>query len=265
MARRLLRSWIAVALILAANLFASEQHGQVTFGGLPVPGATVTATQGARKFTAVTGANGDYSFSDLADGPWKIQVEMLGFAPLQGEITVAPGAKPATWELKMLPSDQIHAEAQPLAPRPNAPPPSVEAKKAPETVKEAQPANDELAQRAADGLLINGSQNNGASSPFALFPAFGNNRIGSRSIYNGGLGIFDDNAVWDARPFSLTGQNTPKPAYNHFTASAFFGGPLRIPTPVAQWSQLLRQLSVDPEPHGYDWFRAHADDGPTRR
>ncbi len=230
MARRLLRSWIAVALMLAANLFASEQHGQVTFGGLPVPGATVTATQGAREFTAVTGANGDYSFPDLAEGPWKIQVEMLGFAPLQSEITVAPGAKPATWELKMLPLDQIHAEAQPLAPRPTAvPPPSAEAKKGPETVKEAQPANDELAQRAADGLLINGSQNNGGSSPFALFPAFGNNRFGSRSIYNGGLGIFDDNAIWDARPFSLTGQNTPKPAHNHFTASAFFGGPLRIP------------------------------------
>ncbi|HTR35298.1 MAG TPA: carboxypeptidase regulatory-like domain-containing protein [Bryobacteraceae bacterium] len=229
MIRRYLRSWIAIALILAANLSASEQHGQVTFGGLPVPGATVTATQTARKFTAVTDANGDYSFPNLADGTCQIEVEMLGFARLQGDITVAPGAKPASWELKMLPLDQIHAEAQPLAPRPTAAPPPTEAKKGAEAPKEAPPANDELAQRAADGLLINGSQNNGASSPFALFPAFGNHRFGSRSIYNGGLGIFDDNAIWDARPFSLTGQNTPKPAYNHFTASAFFGGPLRIP------------------------------------
>ena len=86
-----------------------------------------------------------------------------------------------------------------------------------------------MAQRAADGLLINGSQNNGASSPFALFPAFGNNRNGGRSLYNGGLGIFVDNSIWDARQFSLTGQNTAKPGYNHFTASAYFGGPLRIP------------------------------------
>ena len=28
---------------------ASEYHGQVTFGGLPVPGATITATQGDQK------------------------------------------------------------------------------------------------------------------------------------------------------------------------------------------------------------------------
>ncbi len=73
-----------------------------------------------------------------------------------------------------------------------------------------------MAQRAADGLLINGSQNNGASSPFALFPAFGNNRNGSRSLYNAGLGLFVDNSIWDARQFSITGQNTPKPGYNLF-------------------------------------------------
>ena len=230
MTGRLPGAWIIAGLILTGSLFASEQRGQVTFGGLPVPGATVTATLGAKKFTAVTDANGGYLFPDLADGNWSFQVDMQGFAPLKAEITVAPGAKAATWELKMLPLDQIHAEAQPLAARPaEAPEPAAEAKKGAETVKEAQPANDAMAQRAADGLLINGSQNNSASSPFALFPAFGNNRFGSRSVYNGGLGIFDDNAIWDARPFSLTGQNTPRPAYNHFTASAFFGGPLRIP------------------------------------
>jgi trimeric autotransporter adhesin len=232
MIRHCLRSLVAV-LMIAVSLVASEQHGVVTFGGLPVPGATVTATQGDKKITAVTDPNGAYSFPDLADGIWAIQVEMLGFSTAKGEITAGPAGQPSTWELKMLPLDQIHAEAQLVAapPKPVVPAAPVESKK-PEpqaAVSETEPARDELAQRSADGLLINGSQNNGASSPFALFPAFGNNRNGGRSLYNGGLGVFIDNSIWDARQFSITGQDTPKPAYNHFNSTAYFGGPLRIP------------------------------------
>jgi hypothetical protein len=235
MTRRLLRSLVAVGLVVF-NLFASEQHGLVTFGGLPVPGATVTATQGDKKITALTDQQGAYSFPDLADGVWTIQVDMLGFSTLKNDITVGKETQPATWDLKMLPLDQIHAVAQSAAPPPSPPQPaatsSAEAPKPapkPAASETEPPARDEMAQRAEDGLLINGSVNNGASSPFALFPAFGNNRNGSRSLYNGGLGIFVDNSVWDARQFSLTGQDTYKYPYNHFTGTAYFGGPLRIP------------------------------------
>jgi trimeric autotransporter adhesin len=233
--RRFLRSLVAVGLVVA-NLLASEQHGDVTFGGLPVPGATVTATQGEKKSIAVTDPQGAYSFPDLADGLWTIQVEMLGFSTLKNDVTVGKETQPSTWELKMLSLDQIHAEAQLAAPPPKPiAPPATSVPGEPQkpeskpAVSETEPARDELAQRAADGLLINGSVNNGASSPFALFPAFGNNRNGSRSLYNGGLGLFEDTSAWDARQFSLTGQNTPKPGYNHFTGTAYFGGPLKIP------------------------------------
>jgi trimeric autotransporter adhesin len=254
MIRRCLRSLVAV-LMIAVTLAASEQRGVVTFGGLPVPGATVTATQGDKKITAVTDPDGAYSFPDLADGIWSIQVEMLGFSTAKGEITAGPAGQPSTWELKMLPLAQIHAEAQLAAPKkpvaPAAPAPAEAKKPEPQAaVSETEPARDELAQRSADGLLINGSQNNGASSPFALFPAFGNNRNGGRSLYNGGLGVFIDNSIWDARQFSITGQNTPKPAYNHFNSSAYFGGPLRIP-------HLLRN-----GPNffvGYQWMRNRND------
>src|SRR3984957_19801602 len=212
--------------LMAANLAAAEQHGQVTFGGLPVPGAIVTATQSDKKITAVTDSDGAYSFPNLADGVWTIQVEMLGFSTLKGEIAIGGETQPTAWELKMLPLDQIRAEAQLAAPpKPVvAPAPSAPAvTKRPEaTASEAEPARDELAQRAADGLLINGSVNNGASSPFALFPAFGNNRNGGRSLYNGGLGVFVNNSIWDARQFSLTGQDTAKPGYNFFTGTAYF-------------------------------------------
>jgi hypothetical protein len=88
---------------------------------------------------------------------------------------------------------------------------------------------DELVQRAADGLLVSGSVNNSATSPFAKLPAFGNTRKGPGSLYNGSLGLILDNSSLDARPFSFTGQNTAKPAYNHVTGVASFGGPLRIP------------------------------------
>ena len=82
---------------------------------------------------------------------------------------------------------------------------------------------------AADGLLINGSVNNGAASPFAQARAFGNNRPGGRGLYNGGFGLLTSNSAWDARPSSFTAQPAPKPDYNdvHFVAN--FGGPIRIP------------------------------------
>ena len=85
-------------------------------------------------------------------------------------------------------------------------------------------------QRAADGLLINGSVNNGASSPFAQLQAFGNNRRGVRSLYNGSVGFNNLNlSALDARNYSLTGQNTIKPSVTQIQGLAAFGGPLKIP------------------------------------
>lgn len=78
--------------LLLIPLEAAEHHGVVRFGGFPVPGATVTATQSGKRFTAVTSQQGFYSFADLPDGRWSIQVEMLCFAPLKRDVAVAPGA-----------------------------------------------------------------------------------------------------------------------------------------------------------------------------
>jgi trimeric autotransporter adhesin len=89
--------------------------------------------------------------------------------------------------------------------------------------------DQDLNQRAADGLLINGSVMNGASSPFAQAFAFGNRRNGAGGLCTGGIGLILDNSALDARPFSLSGQNTPKPTYNRITGVATLGGPLRIP------------------------------------
>jgi hypothetical protein len=263
---------IIAALALGAAVFpllGSEHHGTVQFGGLPLPGAAVTAKQGDKTLTAITDLDGRYMFADLPDGIWMIQVEMPLFAQMQQEVTVATGGAATSWDMKLLPADQIAALVTPAPARLQvAQTPALTATAAPATPprngKAAPPApantstafqrtdlnaapsnnNDTpppaansaapqeasaASQRAADGLLINGSVNNGASSPFAQLQAFGNNRRGTRSLYNGNLGITLDNSTLDARSFSLTGQDTLKPGYNHFQGLASFGGPLKLP------------------------------------
>ena len=258
-------AWLAIAGLLAA-----EYHGSVKFGGLPVPGAMVTATQGEKRVVAISNDAGAYSFADLADGVWKMKVEMLCFEPIEQEVTVGTGAAGSDWELKLLSLEAIQAVAPPPLPKSApatattmaiaAPPPEKptiqtaapagkgkKGKAAPPSPAGAQsgfqradlnasadagklasetPADS---SQAADGFLVNGSVNNGAASPFAQSAAFGNNRRGARSLYNEAIGFTMDNSALDARSFSLTGQDTPKPAYNHLKAVASFGGPLRIP------------------------------------
>jgi hypothetical protein len=244
--------WAAV--LLAVPTLAAEHRGRVNFGGLPVPGATVTASRGEQRFSTVTGLQGLYTFPELAGGPWTIQIEMQCFATIRQDVTVTAGAAASEWDLKLLPLDQIKSSAAVIEPEPTpATPQSRNTKpgKAP-----PQPANtpagfqraglnassdstaandaavsasDDLRQRAEDGFLVNGTTNNSASSPFALDAAFGNNRKGRGSMYNGNLGIIADNSALDARAFSITGQDTPKPAYDRLIGVASFGGPVRIP------------------------------------
>lgn len=213
--------WLAAGLY-ASTLTAAEYDGEITFNGLPVPGATVTATRDDQKVTTTTDPQGLYSFPDLKDGTWSIEVEMLGFALLKQDVVVGPNTLAATWALKLLPLDQIKAQ---VATPPVIPLPETQEKK----THEPESSPEDLNQRAADGFLINGSVNNGAASPFSLAPAFGNSRNGGKGLYNGGIGFTFDNSALDARPFSLTGQDTPKLAYNRMTGLLALGGPLRIP------------------------------------
>ena len=106
-----------IVLILAmgsrAGLAASEHYGQVTFGGLPVPGATVTGSQGDKQVVTITDQQGVYKLADLADGVWTIRVDMLGFLAASQDVTVAAGSQPSIWELKLMPFDEIARLAPP--------------------------------------------------------------------------------------------------------------------------------------------------------
>ena len=125
--RSVLGCLLILALVLpdASVLAATERHGQVTFGGLPVPGATVTAAMGDKSFTAITDPQGAYSFADLDDGVWMFKVEMRGFATQTEEITLAADTPPPMWELKLLPLAEITRgitiTTQPAASTPTAP------------------------------------------------------------------------------------------------------------------------------------------------
>lgn len=239
----------AVSCMCVATLAAaSEYHGQVTFGGLPVPGVTIAATQGAKKFATVSDQGGVYSFADLPDGNWKIQVEMQCFSSMQAEVTISPNTPPGSFELSLLPVDQLLAQTK----LKQAPPvttselaaPSVPAK--PQTsaqgATEIPKTPDEQSQQANDGFLVNGSVNNAATSQYSLDRAFGNRRPNSKSLYNGGLMVVYGNSALNARTYSLSGLESPKPFYNLITGAVTVGGPMKIP-------HLL--------PHGPTFFAAY--------
>lgn len=238
-------------------LLLSVQHGIVMFDGVPVPGAVVTATQENRQFVSITDAHGTYSFAEIREGQFSIQVEVPGFFPIKKDIQ-EPFAE---FNLRMLPLEQMNAQAvlSPLSGASLLPkrellqsgmasnqvsseipsqrteinvvvPNTAEAAK--DVAAQLNASNnsnlEDLNERAAEGFLINGSVNNAAASPFAQSARIGNAFRG-KPLYTGNSGVTIDSSRLNARSYSLTGQATPEPSYNRLTASFNFGGPLWIP------------------------------------
>src|ERR1035437_7351846 len=94
---------LMAACVAVSGLMAAEHHGVVKSGGLPIPGVTITATQADKKTVTTTDDQGAYSFPELADGTWTIEVEMMGFARIARDVGIASDAPPADWDLKLLP------------------------------------------------------------------------------------------------------------------------------------------------------------------
>ncbi|MGH9449188.1 MAG: carboxypeptidase regulatory-like domain-containing protein, partial [Terriglobia bacterium] len=264
---------VIVCLEAAGVAAASQHHGQVTFNGYPVPGATVTAIQGSKMFTTTTGQQGLYSLPNLTDGIWTIEVEMTGFSTMRREVVIAPDAPQGKWELKLLPLVEMQAEIRHPTSGVRSPGPEKNRKPAksaglryPEneiprsakkrlagatpTTTEAGTSESGLNELATPGFLLNGSVNNGAASPFAQMPAFGNHRNGANGLYRFGIGAILDNSALDAAPYSLSGQRTPKSVYNRITGIATFGGPLKIPHLLQNGPTVFV---------GYEWTRNLTD------
>jgi hypothetical protein len=250
-------AWLAVAVLLASSgatpVAASEHVGQVTFNGLPVPGTTVTASQGERRIATTTDQQGIYRFADLSDGSWSISVQMLGFAPVTRDVAVGAESTPAIWELMLLSFEEIartiptrsqSAETGTVEARSSSVAAASSAQRnnpgsfqraevnattpraAARTVPDEAPADS---GNASDGFLINGSVNNGAASPFAQPAAFGNNRRRAGALYNGSFGVLAGNSAWDARPYSFADRPSPPQDYSDVHVLGLFQGPLKIP------------------------------------
>jgi hypothetical protein len=226
---------LAASLLLAASsAMAAEYHGLVSDGGFPVPGATVTVTQGGKKFVTVTDLQGFYSFPALVDGSSTVVVEMTGYSPIKQDVVIGPDAATGKWELRLMSLDAIRSALKPVQsaditmaqarsePKKTSDTPKPQAGQAPPVVPE------ETAQRAADGLLVNGSVNNAATSQFTLAQRFGNTASG-KSLYNFMANVRVNNSALDARSYSLAGVNTSKPETSQITGGFALQGPLKIP------------------------------------
>jgi len=240
---------------------ASQYRGQVTSGAMMVPGATVTATQGEKRLTAITDLHGLYSFAELSDGIWTIEVRIPGFSTQAQTVSIAPNMPSAKWELKLLSLDAIRRTLLTVEQKQqnnttvteaaaSAPPVAIAAKPAKSREKNSavasgaeqpeSPADQDLS--ASDGFLVNGTVNNAASTPFTVRQAIGNTRVG-KGLYGGTLGMILGNSALDARSYSLTGLDTPKAGYDQMTLQSSVHGPLRIPT--LRWYGPYAYLSYD--------------------
>jgi hypothetical protein len=211
-------------------LAASDYFGQVTFNGLPVPGATVTATQAdpstslgaSNRRATTTNADGIYHLAELAEGLWTLTIELFGFATTTREIAIPTKEDPPPDALSVRSFDELTRALPPAR-----------------TFETVDPLDDEpldqavltgpVGMAAADGLLINGSLNNGASTPFALPRGIGNNRPRPPGIYSYAAGFQMGTSAWDARPFSLIGSQSARPSYADTQTLGTLQGPIRLP------------------------------------
>ena len=217
-------AWLLVFLLAfgqPAALAASDYFGQVTFNGVPVPGVSVTATQGDKKAAATTSQDGIFQLADLADGLWTLTIEMFGFATITREISVPAPTEPPPDALAVRSYDELTRDLPPAR--------LFEDEAADEEPVDLTVLIGSAGMGAADGLLINGSLNNGASTPFALPRGIGNNRPRPPGVYSYAAGLQMGSSAWDSRPYSLIGSQRPLPSYADTQANGTFQGPIRLP------------------------------------
>ena len=102
---------ILLSFVVARALMAAEYHGIVKSAGLPIPGASVTATQGEKRLATTTDEQGAYSFPNLEDGAWTITVEMLGFAKISRQVSIPAAPSTSDWNLAMAPLEAPNRQA----------------------------------------------------------------------------------------------------------------------------------------------------------
>ncbi len=230
---------LLVRLLTLHLLAGSDLVGQVTTGPVAVPGAIVTATHGDARLVTVTDWQGLYRFSDVPDGVWSVRVDMLGFVSVTQDVRMPQAGAIPRFELTLVRAGDLSRDIglTGIAPRASEGTETsavgniASALDAPmERVDETPAASaGDRSTAAVDGFLVNGSVHNAAASPFAQLRAFGNNRPRQRSLYNGGIGVAGGTSAWDARPYSFSAFDAPRPAYANVHVTGTLGGPLKLP------------------------------------
>jgi len=82
LSKPILLFWLTLACLNA-------QSGFVKSGNLPIPGATVTATQGEQQSVTTTDQDGHYAFSQLCESTCTVEVQMFGFEPVKKTVDYA--------------------------------------------------------------------------------------------------------------------------------------------------------------------------------
>jgi hypothetical protein len=175
----------AALLVFVATLGA--QTGVVKFGGQPIPGATVVASQGDHRTLTITDETGRYEFPELAAGTYAVEVRMFGFQPARRQLQVgAEGSGLAQWNLELLPKPATQAgqagQRNQVAARQDAfrnvaedQAEQMDASGAPPTQANAEGSNEAfLVNGTVSNTLQNGQNDFGLRGPFIEMPgAFG--------------------------------------------------------------------------------------------
>ena len=300
-----MRQTEALLILLAVTVGLRAQSGFVRAGNQPLPGATVTATQGSQKVATTTDGSGQYVFPALAAGTWTVEVQMFGFDPAKKEINFEQ-TKTADFELQLSESpmagrmarfagtraggqsaNQLETQLQteldatqtpPATPaaaatgqdgneaflvsgslssglNPNAPPDFLGMPGGP-----GGPGRDQLSSQAPNAPGFGGG---GPGGPGGGGPGgFGGGRGGGGGFGGGrgpggfrgarqgsqfgnrrapsaihGMAYFSlNNSLFNAKPFSITGQDVAQPAYANSRFGVVLGGPLVIPKIVKDTS-----------------------------
>lgn len=290
------------SLLLLVLSFAGgplcAQSGSVKSANQPIPGATVTATVGSQKLTAVTDSAGHYSLPSGPGGECTIEVRMFGFEPATAKTNCAASAK-ADFNLKLEESPmaarlarmggagalaanqletQLQGELTNADTAASAGAPQGDGQNSNEAFQvsgslsqglapNAQPdfalmfglgqmamgpPGGEFGQQNGPGGFAGGGPGGGFGGPGGRFGGggfggrggpggpgnrrpgqyrpgaqFGNRRAPSQ--IHGMMFMTLANSVANAKPFSISGQDTFQPAYASARFGFLLGGPLVIP------------------------------------
>jgi len=167
---------------------------------------------GDKKLVAITDGQGAYTFADVPDGNWALQVDMLCFEPVKQDVAIAPGAPRPEWEMKLLPLDQIKASAPPPT-QPSTPPTA-----APSNVTTATPAADGAPPKPSIAAAEDAANGTGKSKTKNAKPNAKNTKAASATPANPSNGF-------QRADVNAAGGGAPPPADSGIGAAASSSDP----------------------------------------